>query len=216
MEGSLAEAAALIVQIAMGLSLAACAGLRAFLPLFVVGVAGKFDLLPLLRSFEWLESWPALTVFGVAVVAELLGDKFPVIDNALDAIQIFVKPVAGVILMTCVLTELSPLQAAVLGLIAGSTAAGVVHVTKAKLRLASTATTAGIGNPFLPAILKKFSVIFYLQSLVPVPLNDGPFAIIADPVSAWLAVPGLLLFTALMLIAAGLRTRRMEIAYASD
>ena len=45
------------------------------------------------------------------------------VDNALDAIQVFVKPIAGVILMTCVLTELSPLQAAVLGLIAGATMA---------------------------------------------------------------------------------------------
>ena len=52
MEGSLPQAAALIVQIAMGLSLAACAGLRAFLPLFVVGAAGKLDLLPLLRSLQ--------------------------------------------------------------------------------------------------------------------------------------------------------------------
>ena len=73
-----------------------------------------------------------------------------------------------------------------------------------------------LANPFLPTLLKKFSVIFYLQSLVPVPLNQGPFAIIAEPVSAWLAVPGLLLFTALTLVAAGWRTRRMEISYAND
>jgi len=73
-----------------------------------------------------------------------------------------------------------------------------------------------VGNPFLPALLKKLSVIFYLQSLVPVPINEGPFAIIADPVPVWLAVPGLILFTALMLVVAGLRIRKMEIAYASD
>jgi ABC-type transport system involved in multi-copper enzyme maturation permease subunit len=73
-----------------------------------------------------------------------------------------------------------------------------------------------VANPFLPSLLKKLSVIFYLQSLVPVPINQGPFAIIADPVPAWLAVPGLILFTALMLIVAGFRIRRMEIAYASD
>jgi hypothetical protein len=186
MEGSLAEAAALIVQIAMGLSLAACAGLRAFLPLFVVGVAGKFDLLPLLRSFEWLESWPALTVFGVAVVAELLGDKFPVIDNALDAIQTFVKPVAGVILMTSVLTELSPLQAAVLGLIAGSTAAGAVHVTKAKLRLASTATTAGVGNPFLSLLEDAGALLGSVSALV-VPVVMILLLILAV-LLAWMAI----------------------------
>ena len=30
------------------------------LPLFVVGLAGRFELVPLSESFEWLASWPAL------------------------------------------------------------------------------------------------------------------------------------------------------------
>jgi hypothetical protein len=186
MESSLAQTAALLIQIAMGLSLAACAGLRAFLPLFVVGVAGKLDLLPLLRSFEWLESWPALTVFGVAMLAELLGDKFPVVDNVLDAMQLFVKPVAGVILMASVLTELTPLQAAVLGLIVGSSAAGAVHVTKAKLRLASTATTAGIGNPFLSLIEDAGALLGSVSALV-VPVVMVLLLILAV-VLAWMAI----------------------------
>jgi hypothetical protein len=186
MEPTLAQTASLLVQIAMGLSLAACAGLRAFLPLFIVGVAGRLDLLPLLRSFEWLESWPALIVFGVAVVAELLGDKFPVVDNFLDAVQLFVKPVAGVILATCVLTELEPLQAAILGLIAGSSAAGAVHLTKAKLRIASTATTAGVGNPFLSIIEDVGALVGTLSALV-VPLVMLLLLIVAV-VLAWMAI----------------------------
>ncbi len=71
-------------------------------------------------------------------------------------------------------------------------------------------------NPFLPVLLKKISVIFYLQSILPMRIDDGPFAVIADPVPAWLAVPGLLGFTALVLLAAGMRIRRMEIAYGND
>ncbi len=71
-------------------------------------------------------------------------------------------------------------------------------------------------NPFLPVLLKKISVIFYLQSILPMRIDDGPFAVIADPVPAWLAVPGLLGFTALVLVAAGMRIRRMEIAYGND
>jgi len=71
-------------------------------------------------------------------------------------------------------------------------------------------------NPFLPVLLKKFSVIFYLQSLLPIGIDVGPFAVIAEPASPWLAIPGLLLFTAAMLAAGGLRIRRMEIAYGSD
>ena len=52
------EAGALIIQIAAGVSLAACAGLRAFLPLLAVGIAGRLELLPLRGSFEWMSDWP--------------------------------------------------------------------------------------------------------------------------------------------------------------
>jgi ABC-type transport system involved in multi-copper enzyme maturation permease subunit len=71
-------------------------------------------------------------------------------------------------------------------------------------------------NGFLPVLLKKFSVVHYLHSLMPVPADQGPLAIVAEPVSAWLAVPGLVLFTALTMFVASLRIRRMEISYASD
>jgi uncharacterized membrane protein len=139
----------LIVQIAMGIGLAACAGLRAFLPLFVVSVAVKLELVPVWERFEWLGSWPTLIVFGVAVVTELLSDKIPLVDNVLDVVQGVVKPAAGALLAVAVLTELSPLEATVLGIMAGASTAGAVHVAKAKVRLFSSTATAGFGNPVL-------------------------------------------------------------------
>jgi len=153
----------------MGIGLASCAGLRAFLPLLVVGAAGRLDLIPLTRSFEWLESWPALTVFGIAVVSEFLADKFPVVDHFLDSVQVFVKPIVGTILMASVLTELTPLQATVLGVIGGGTTAGVVHLGKAKLRLASSVTTAGTANPVLSLVEDVGAFLGSIASLV-VPL----------------------------------------------
>ena len=80
-----------LIHLSMGIGLAACAGLRAFLPLFVVALAGKLEFLTLSDSFSWLAGWPALIVFGAAVVAEVLSDKFPIVDNLLDSVQIFVK-----------------------------------------------------------------------------------------------------------------------------
>jgi len=71
-------------------------------------------------------------------------------------------------------------------------------------------------NPMLPGLLKKISVVFYLQSLYPVRPEEGPLALIVEPISPWLGVPGLMLFTALTLVLAGLRIRRMEVSYASD
>jgi len=71
-------------------------------------------------------------------------------------------------------------------------------------------------NFLLPPLLKKISVIHYLNSLVPVPVSEGPFAVVAEPTPAWISIPGLLIVTALVLIAAGTRIRRMEVRYGSE
>jgi len=71
-------------------------------------------------------------------------------------------------------------------------------------------------NFLLPPFLKKISVIHYLQSLVPVAMNEGPFAVLVEPTPAWISVPSLLLFTGVMLFLASRYIRRMEISYAGD
>ncbi len=71
-------------------------------------------------------------------------------------------------------------------------------------------------NFLLPPLLKKISVIHYLNSLVPVPISEGPFAVVAEPTPAWISIPGLLLVTALVLFLAGTRIRRMEVRYGSE
>jgi ABC-type transport system involved in multi-copper enzyme maturation permease subunit len=71
-------------------------------------------------------------------------------------------------------------------------------------------------NFLLPPLLKKLSVIHYLQSLVPVPPPLGPFAVLAEPTPAWISVPSLLLLTVLTLALAGLHIRRQEISYAGE
>jgi hypothetical protein len=71
-------------------------------------------------------------------------------------------------------------------------------------------------NFLLPPLLKKLSVIHYLQSLVPVPMSEGPFAVLVEPTPAWISVPSLLLFTGVVLFLASRHIRRMEISYAGD
>ena len=71
-------------------------------------------------------------------------------------------------------------------------------------------------NFLLPPLLKKISVIHYLNPLIPVPLSEGPFAVVAEPTPAWISIPGLVIVTVLVLIVAGRRIRRMEIRYGSD
>jgi ABC-type transport system involved in multi-copper enzyme maturation permease subunit len=71
-------------------------------------------------------------------------------------------------------------------------------------------------NFLLPPLLKKVSVIHYLNSLVPVPISEGPFAVVADPTPAYIAVPSMLVVTIIVLILAAHRIRHMEIHYGSD
>ena len=71
-------------------------------------------------------------------------------------------------------------------------------------------------NFLLPPLLKKISVIHYLTSLVPVPMSEGPFAVLVEPTPAWISVPSLIIFTGVVLFLASLHIRRMEISYAGD
>ena len=71
-------------------------------------------------------------------------------------------------------------------------------------------------NFLLPPLLKKIGVIHYLHSLMPVPMSEGPFAVMAEPTPAWISVPSLIIFTIIVLVLAGLHIRRMEISYIGD
>jgi ABC-type transport system involved in multi-copper enzyme maturation permease subunit len=79
-------------------------------------------------------------------------------------------------------------------------------------------------NPFLPAVLKQFSVIYYLKSLCPVeipvsPGTPGLFALLisnADPISPPLAMAGILVVAFIALFVSSMQVRRMEINYTSE
>jgi ABC-type transport system involved in multi-copper enzyme maturation permease subunit len=71
-------------------------------------------------------------------------------------------------------------------------------------------------NFLLPSFLQKISVVHYLQSLCPLPPNPGPLAIITEPTSAWVSIPGFLGMTVLVMLASAIKVSRIEITYAAD
>jgi ABC-type transport system involved in multi-copper enzyme maturation permease subunit len=79
-------------------------------------------------------------------------------------------------------------------------------------------------NIFLPAALKKISVIFYLQALCPVvaaPESDTPVLLrllisSAEFPPAWLAITGLMAVMLVVLSIAAARARRLEINYGTE
>jgi hypothetical protein len=79
-------------------------------------------------------------------------------------------------------------------------------------------------NGIFPAVLQKVSILYYLQSLCPVPApmdNDAPelirlLAAPAAPASGPEAILGLLLLTAFVLWVGSLAVRRMQISYGAE
>ncbi len=79
-------------------------------------------------------------------------------------------------------------------------------------------------NPVLPSLLKQFSVIYYLRSLCPVniPVDPGMPPLLAllisdaEPISAYVAILGLLAVSVAILVGSMSRVRRLEINYTTD
>lgn len=71
-------------------------------------------------------------------------------------------------------------------------------------------------NFVLPALLKKFSVVYYLQALYPIPLTQTLFEVVTEPPPAWVAVLGAIVVTVAVLALAGWRVRRMEVSYGGE
>jgi hypothetical protein len=146
------DAALLATQLAMGFALAACVGLRTFLPLLAAGLLARTGHLELGQHFEWMASTPALVVFGSALAFEVLADKIPGVDHALHSVEAFVKPVAATILAASLFTNLDPLTATTLGLVGGGSIAGLVQLARGGTRVASSALTFGLANPVLSVV----------------------------------------------------------------
>lgn len=163
---SLAE---FLPALALAIALASVAGLRAWLPLFAAGGLARLGVLDLGQGFRFLASDQALVLFGLATALELVGDKIPAVDHALDAIGTPLRPLAGALLAASVLgTVTDPLTSAVLGIVVGAPSALVPHVAKSTLRAASTTLTGGLANPALSFVEDAIAVgLLILAVLIP-------------------------------------------------
>jgi hypothetical protein len=137
----------LLLSIFSAFGLSASAGLNAYIPLLVVGVLAHYtDWIKLTPPFDTLANPGILTFMGVLLIIEMLADKIPAVNHLNDAIQTFVRPVAGAIAFAAsakVVTGLNPILALACGLLV----AGGVHLAKSvALRPMITATTGGAGN----------------------------------------------------------------------
>lgn len=151
-----------IGQILAGFGLSTASGLNAYIPLLLVGLAGRLGWLHLAQPFDLLQNEWVLGVLVVLLAIEMLVDKVPGVDTVNDVIQTLVRPTAGAILFAAeakVITDLSPVVAIALGLLVSFS----VHATKATVRPVVSAATIGTGN-WAVSLLEDI-VSFFLSGL---------------------------------------------------
>lgn len=168
-----------MLELLTGAGLAAAAGLNAYIPLLVVGLASRFlDWVQLPPAWAWLENEWVLAILGVLLVLEIVADKVPVIDSINDVIQTVVRPAAGGILFgagttaeTVAVTDPAAFFASYqwVPIAIGIVLALVVHTGKTLTRPAANVATAGVAAPVLSTAEDVSSLVLtVLALLVPV------------------------------------------------
>ncbi|MDO5606960.1 MAG: DUF4126 domain-containing protein [Capnocytophaga sp.] len=174
----------LITALCLGIGLSASCGFRVFVPLLAASVAGHYNLLPFIGSFdghfEWLSSWAAIITFATASVVEIMAYYIPVVDNLLDSIASPLAVVAGALLTTSVIPIDNEAYRWLLGLIVGGGSAGIIQSGTVLTRLFSSKATLATANPvvstsenvaavggsvlsfFIPIIVGVFFVIVFV------------------------------------------------------
>lgn len=136
----------LAFALCLGVSLSAACGFRVFVPLLATSLGVKFGGMEVNESLAWVGSDMALVCLSVATIVEILAYYIPLVDNALDSINVPLAAIAGAIVTAGVLPEMSEMAQWTIGIIAGGGAATTVQLGTSAVRATSTATTGGVGN----------------------------------------------------------------------
>ena len=171
-----------MIEFIIGSSLAAAAGLNAWMPLFLLGLADR--LLPafvLPAGWSWLSSDLALWIVGALLVLELIADKVPALDSVNDVIQSVIRPAAGGVAFgagagsqTIAVDDPASFFTGDtwVPVVAGVLIALVVHVIKATGRVAANVTTGGLAAPVLSTVEDGASFALAAAAIV-VPVVAG-------------------------------------------
>jgi hypothetical protein len=152
-----------MLEFLTGSGLAAAAGMNAYIPLLVVGLANRFfpDALALPEGWAWISNWWVLGILAVLLVVEVVADKIPAVDSVNDVIQTIVRPTAGGLVFgssstasTVAVTDPAEFFASNqwVPIVIGAIIALTVHAGKTALRPAANVATAGAAAPVVSTI----------------------------------------------------------------
>lgn len=117
---------------AMGIVLAWLAGIRVYLTVFGVGVAGAMGWLDLPSALEVTRSPWVIGVSGLLAAAEFFADKIPGVDSGWDLLHTMLRIPAGAFLAAATLSPDGDLGAGALA--SGAAAALASHLLKSGTR----------------------------------------------------------------------------------
>ena len=155
------------MDVLSGITLAAPAGVNAYIPLLAVALAERIGWLHLYEPYDVLGAWWVIAIIAVLLTVEVIADKIPAVAHVNDVIQTVVRPAAGGLLAVSASGHgsVSP----VVLLVAGVLIAGGVHAVKATARPVVNVSTAGAGAPVVSTLEDIGAVIVtVLALLVPV------------------------------------------------
>ncbi|HVI58051.1 MAG TPA: DUF4126 domain-containing protein [Luteimonas sp.] len=129
---------------AIGVLLAWLAGIRVYLTVFGIGLAGYFGWLDLPQALEVTASPWVLGVSGVLAIAEFFADKIPGVDTGWDLLHTLLRIPAGAFLAAATLSPDGQLGAGMLATGAGVALAS--HALKTGARALMNTSPEPVSN----------------------------------------------------------------------
>lgn len=129
---------------ALGLALACLAGVRAYLTVFGVGLAGLMGWADLPAALEATTSPWVLGTAGALALVEFSADKIPGVDSGWDLLQTLARIPAGAFLAAATLSGDGSLGTG--ALVLGGSAALATHALKAGTRALINASPEPVSN----------------------------------------------------------------------
>ena len=128
----------------IGILLAWMAGIRVYLTVFGVGLAGALGWLDLPPALQATESWWVLGTSGALALTEFFADKIPGVDSGWDLLQTLARVPAGAFLAAATLSPDGQLSGGVLA--AGAGVALTSHVLKSGSRALMNTSPEPVSN----------------------------------------------------------------------
>jgi hypothetical protein len=145
-----------LVLAGLGVGLASVAGVRAFVPLALLGLFARLGLIVESDMLGMQIGWTLVLVLSALAALEIVLDKVRALDPAFRYVMIPARMVAGAILFA---TMYGALPAAAAGLVAGGGIAALIAVLEVMLRPSSRTSSAGVSTGFLSGLEDVVAVL---------------------------------------------------------